>query len=244
MVNKKSKYLPHCVVFLCIVAFVVLNLIIPSIPVVMMSGSVQETLPLIIIDAGHGGMDGGAVSRNGISEKDINLNIAKYLREYLLLLGFDVIMTRESDQSLHTKESTIRSQKSADLTTRLKIMNEHLNATVVSIHLNSFPQSKSAKGAQVFYSKNDDQSKGLGELTQTTLVEILDKTNNRLAKESYDTIYIMKNALNTTILVECGFLSNDHDVALLSDEHYQNKVAFAICLSLVRYWGKNTISIT
>lgn len=244
MRNKKGKYLTFGVVFLCFLAFVVLNLVIPTIPVIMMSGSGDETLPIIVLDAGHGGVDGGAVSRSGVAEKDINLNIARNLRDYLVLMGFRVVMTRESDQSLHTKENTVRSQKSADLTTRLKIMNEHLNATVISIHLNSFPQSKSAKGAQVFYSKNDDQSKILGETAQETLVEVLDKSNRRLAKEGYDTIFIMRNALNTTILVECGFLSNEHDVALLSDEHYQNKVAFAICLSLLRYLGKDTVPIT
>lgn len=244
MMKRKNKYLASGIVFLCIMAFFFLNLIIPSIPVIMMSKNDGGELPLIILDAGHGGMDSGASSRSGIAEKDINLSIVKYLKEYLLFSGFEVITTRESDQSLHTTENTIRSQKVADLETRLKIMNQNLNAIVISIHLNSFPQSQEVKGAQVFYSKNDDQSKILGELTQATLVEVLDKTNHRLAKKSYDTIYIMKNALNTTILVECGFLSNNHEAALLVDEHYQNKVAFAICLSLLRYLGENTIPIS
>ncbi|NBL00625.1 MAG: N-acetylmuramoyl-L-alanine amidase, partial [Erysipelotrichia bacterium] len=219
MMKRKNKYLASGIVFLCVLAFFFLNLIIPSIPVIMMSNNNKEgELPLIILDAGHGGMDGGASSRSGIPEKDINLSIVKYLKEYLLLFGFNVITTRESDQSLHTTEKTIKAQKSADLETRLKIINQNLNAIVVSIHLNSFPQSHDVKGAQVFYSKNDDQSKILGELTQATLVEVLDKTNHRLAKKSYDTIYLMKNALNTSILVECGFLSNDHEAALLTDD--------------------------
>ena len=224
------------VIGLFVLSFFVLNLGIPSIMVVMMARP-QSTLPLIVLDAGHGGMDGGAVSANGIIEKEINLNIANQLREYLLFSGFDVVMTREEDVSLHTTEKTVREQKTADLKARLKIMNESLHAVVISIHLNSFPKDPASKGAQVFYAPNGEQSKFFGNLAQKTLVETLNPANHRLAKESYDTIYVMRKALNTAILVECGFLSNAHEAALLTDEHYQNKIAFAIYLSLLRYLG-------
>lgn len=194
----------------------------------------------IIIDAGHGGIDGGASSADGTPEKGINLDIALKLRDYLTVAGFNTIMIREEDISLHEDDaSTIKQQKRSDLKARLEIADKNPDAIYISIHLNHFP-NKRAKGAQVFYSPNNENSKLLGEVTQETLTQILDKNNNRLCKESYDTIYIMKNIKNPAIIIECGFLSNPQETDLLKTPEYQNKISYTICMSLIKYINQSS----
>lgn len=192
--------------------------------------------PTIIIDAGHGGFDGGTSTDDGISEKGINLNISLYLKEYLDFLGFNVVMTRETDTSTESEGlTTIRSRKSSDLHNRMSLMEKTDNAIFVSIHQNHFSSSK-YKGAQVFYSSNfSEQSSLLAENIQDSIVYYLQKDNTRQIKPCGTSVYLIYKAVKPAVLVECGFLSNPEDAENLQDEIYQRKMALCIALGILNY---------
>lgn len=189
----------------------------------------------VILDAGHGGVDGGAVSADGLAEREITLAIAQMARDYLELSGIQVVMTRETNDSIHDSSAvTLREQKNSDLKNRVKIAGQHPDAMLVSIHLNSFPDT-TQHGAQVFYKGNDTASQQVGQVAQETLKEVLNPENQRVAKAIPEEIYLMRNINNTAVLMECGFLSNPEEAALLGTEDYQQDVAFAIYLTVMRY---------
>ena len=189
----------------------------------------------IILDPGHGGIDGGAIGVDGLVEKDINLEIALTLRSMLEASGFEVLMTRETDISIHDPSAkTIKQQKTSDLKNRLKMTQENPDAIFVSIHQNQFPLGK-YKGAQVFYGRKNEQSKVLAELVQATMIEQLDHTNKRKCKEGGKELYLLYESEVPTVLVECGFVSNPEEAALLATEEYRKKVAFSIYSSLMKY---------
>ncbi len=194
------------------------------------------TRPVVILDPGHGGVDGGAES-NGITEKEINLAIAHKVREFCTLFGFEVRMTRQEDVSIHDADkTTIRAQKNSDLKNRLKIMTEDANAVVVSIHLNKFPQSR-VKGAQVFYAPKSQGSDLLAQTVQDSFRTLLQPENTRQIKKADSSLFLLyNNTVNPAVLVECGFISNPEEAALLKTEDYQDKVAFAICCSLLQFY--------
>ncbi len=193
-------------------------------------------LPTIIIDAGHGGEDGGAVSQNGSLEKDINLIIANELNSMLKLSGFETIMTREDDVSIYDEYAdTIKKKKVSDLKNRLKIIKSEPNCIFISIHQNKFTDSKYS-GAQVFYSKNDENSQILANSIKDSIVSMLQPDNKREIKPSNGSIYLLDNANVPAVLVECGFLSNAKEAALLSDSSYQKKITFAIYNGILDYW--------
>ena len=198
--------------------------------------SVQKTETdknFIIIDAGHGGMDGGAVGATGLLEKDINLKVAKYLCEIAKADGKKVVMTRDEDVSLNTSESEkVRTQKRSDLENRRKILQQNSSGIFVSIHMNKFEQ-QSVRGAQVFYAPND-QSRILAQNIQTALKEGIDGENNRIAKEAPSGLYIFKGCTSTAVVVECGFVSNPEEEKLLSQEDYQKKLAECIYKGLCK----------
>lgn len=197
----------------------------------------------IILDAGHGGFDGGAVASDGTVEKDINLKIALRLRDFLKLAGFEVIMTRESDVSTDDVESDIISvRKKSDLKNRLKLMNDYPEAIFVSIHLNKFTTSAAA-GSQVFYGTRRKESKPLGEYIQQSIVRLLQPENKRVNKQATDSTYILYNAPIPAVLVECGFLSNTAELARLKSEEYQNKTAFAVFCGITEYYTKKTAEV-
>lgn len=190
----------------------------------------------IIIDAGHGGFDGGAQAEDGTQEKDINLLIANNLQNFLKLGGFDVIMTRTSDEGIEDDNTdTIAHRKVSDMKKRLKIINQNPDAIFVSIHLNKFTTS-SAKGAQVFYSPNTIESKTLAECIQKSTVSLIQPENERIAKKGDKTIYLLKNSSIPSVIVECGFLSNKEDLTLLKDKEYQLKMAFSIYCGILEYF--------
>ena len=181
----------------------------------------------IVIDAGHGGMDGGAVGNNGTLEKDINLKVAMFLKEIAEADGKTVIMTRETDTSLHTTDSAkIRNQKRSDLQERKNVLQANTDSVFVSIHMNKFEQ-ESVKGAQVFYADND-ASRNLAQNIQSALIEGLNDGNKRVAKPAPESLYIFKGCNSTAVVVECGFLSNKEEEALLATEEYQKKLAVCI----------------
>lgn len=182
----------------------------------------------IYIDAGHGEWDPGKVAKDGTLEKDINLSISKYLQSYLEQSGGFVLTTRIDDTTLSNK-------KREDLKERKNIANNEEVDILVSIHQNSFPK-ENVKGAQVFYYHNSEGSKVLAEAVQNRLKEI-DKTNDRVAKENKN-YYILKETKMPAIIVECGFLSNEEENNNLKNEEYQKKIAWAIYLGIIDYYGK------
>ena len=195
-----------------------------------------STRPVVILDPGHGGVDGGAQG-NGIVEKEVNLAIAKKVREFCVLFGFEVQMTRQEDISIHDEgKETIRAQKNSDLKNRLAMMTADPTSVAVSIHLNKFPQSR-VKGAQVFYAPRSQGSELLAQTIQDNFRGLLQPDNTRQIKKADSSLFLLyNNTVTPAVLVECGFLSNPEEAALLASEDYQDKVAFAICWSLLQFY--------
>lgn len=209
---------------------------LPDIPPTQSAAATMQSGRTVIIDAGHGGVDGGAVSADGIVEKHINLSIALKLKMLCEIFGYNVIMTREADISIHDADATtIKAQKTSDLHNRLKIADEHPDAILISIHQNKF-QSTSSKGMQVFYSSNDAGSKVLAEAIQSFTKNNLMTDNERVTKPITKSVYLIYNAKQPAVLVECGFLSNREEAQMLNDEEYQQKLAYCIFGGLQEYY--------
>ena len=179
----------------------------------------------VILDAGHGGEDGGAVSQSGAVESHINLAIAQKLDQILGLYGVDVVMLRTEDISLHDSGSqTLRQKKISDLHNRVAAIEAIPNATLISIHQNTFTGGSKYYGAQVFYA-NPERSLTLAQRAQDILRQALGQENNRRATEIPDSVYLMNHITCRAILIECGFLSNPTEDALLQTGQYQTKIA-------------------
>lgn len=187
----------------------------------------------IIIDPGHGGFDGGAVASDGTPEKDINLEISKTLKCFLTHFGFDVVMTRDTDISTESA-SEKKNKKTSDLYNRLALMKEQEDAIYVSIHLNKFTSS-SVCGAQTFYSQNADGSDVLAQSIHSNIINMLQPENTREIKKGTKSIFLLKNATCPTVIVECGFLSNNEELIKLKDENYQRMMAFCIFCGIMDY---------
>lgn len=184
----------------------------------------------VVIDAGHGGADPGKVGVGGELEKDINLKIAKYLKQFLLLEGVDVVMTREGDGGLYDEGAS--NKKVQDMKRRLEIIESAAPELVVSIHQNSYHEEY-VKGAQVFYYSTSAKSKELAELMQEQLRK-LDTENKRQAKDN-NTYFLLKKTAYPIVIVECGFLSNREEAGELSTEYYQEKMAWNIYMGIMQY---------
>lgn len=182
---------------------------------------------LIVIDPGHGGMDGGGVGVNDILEKDLNLQIAKRLEQKLMEQGYQVVMTRTEDISLHEEgKKTVREQKNSDLKKRALIANEQKAGLFVSIHMNKF-ESPEIKGAQVFYKKEDSHGEQYAKYIMEEL-KILDSENHRQAKPLPNKNLTFSKLNVPAVLVECGFISNAEEAKKLGEETYQESIADAI----------------
>lgn len=193
----------------------------------------------IIVDAGHGEPDGGAISPGGVLEKDLNLAIAGFLQGYLEQSGISVIMTRTDDSGIFDSGSkTIRQKKRSDLANREKIIEESGADLFVSIHMNQFQDAKYS-GPQVFYSVNHPSSKALAESVQKEMNAILEPERERVIKPAGKEIYLLKSAKLPAILAECGFLSNPREEKLLTDESYQKRTAWAIYCGIIKYLSVN-----
>ena len=195
-------------------------------PIIHETIALPSTNKLIVIDAGHGGFDPGAIGVTGKEEKTINLAIALKLQALLEQSGANVVLTRATDEA-------VAQSKKEDMKVRKIIKDESDGDIFISIHLNSFPEEK-YKGAQVFYPKGNEESKIMAENIQKSLINILDKGNNRIAKELKD-IYLIKNSKIPSNIVECGFVSNSEEEAKLSTSEYQDKIAWAIYIGLTEY---------
>lgn len=186
----------------------------------------------IVIDAGHGGIDGGATSCTGVLESQLNLEIALRLEDMFHLLGYDTIMIRRSDESIYTQGNTIASQKVSDLKERVRITNETRNAILISLHQNTFQDSK-YHGAQVFYSDNE-HSRKIAQLLQSSVISTLNPDSQRKSKPAKG-VYLMEHINCPGILVECGFLTNPEEEAKLRDSAYQMKLCAVISTVLSSY---------
>lgn len=207
-------------------------------PMPLPNTGVNNSDKTIVIDAGHGGEDPGAVSSFSMAkEKDITLVIAKNARKLLEDAGYKVIMTRTEDVLKYEGDNiSMTSKRRQDLLQRKKIMDESNADIVISIHLNSFTDS-AYSGAQTFYTKDSLSSKKLAVSLQESLREILDPENDREALLKKEDIIITKNCKTTTTIVECGFLSNAEEEALLCDEEYQMKISEAIKAGVDSYFS-------
>ena len=195
------------------------------------SKNAESEKPCIVLDAGHGGSDPGKVTDDDIKEKDINLAIVKKLKTLFENKGFKVVLTRNSDKVMASEDSP--NVKVEDMRNRVALITKTNPVMTVSIHQNSF-SSPEVKGAQVFYYGQSAEGEALAKLVQASLIERVDPENHRQAKanESY---YLLKRTVSPTVIVECGFLSNPAEVALLTGEDYQNRLVWAIHMGVMEF---------
>lgn len=198
---------------------------------VLKENGTKETRHTIVIDPGHGGNDPGKVAINSALEKDVNLAIALKLKKYLEQEDMEVVMTRQEDKGLY--EETDSNKKVHDMKNRLAIMEGAKPALVVSVHQNSYHE-ESVSGVQVFYYRDSAEGKRAALLVQEQMIATLQPAKEREAKEN-STYYILKKTTVPTIIVECGFLSNREEADRLTFEDYQERVAWAIHLGIMRY---------
>lgn len=190
------------------------------------AGPVFSRLPdqTLIIDPGHGGEDGGAVSVSGQPESGVNLSIARRLDALMGFYGVRTVMTRQDDVSIHDKAAqTLREKKRSDLQNRVALVNGTENATLISIHQNASPD-RSVRGAHVFYG-DEVLSRPLAGKIQNTFREALDPANDRVPQRAGTGVYLMNHVSCRAVLVECGFLSHEAEELLLQDPNYQKKIA-------------------
>ena len=194
-----------------------------------------DTSVTVILDAGHGGEDGGAIGVNGVYEKDLNLAITKQIASDLKEKGISVICTRNEDVLLYDKTVDYKGRKKMlDLAARLKIARDTENSIFISIHMNSFPQSK-YNGLQVYYSKNDSRSSELANRIQERIREQLQPSNTRKTKAASSGIYLLDRISSPAVLIECGFLSNPAECELLSEETYQKQLSALLADTIADY---------
>lgn len=220
---------------LCLIAAIALLPAMPSRAVFSAARWPEQTL---LIDAGHGGEDGGAVAISGTPESGINLSIVLKLDQLCGLFGIHTQLLRETDTSLADKSAlTLREKKRSDLLKRTEIVNETTNAVFLSVHQNNYSDT-SVHGAQVFY-HDDEVSADWGVYTQSLFSEALDPTNDRVCKPISKEVYLMNHINCRALLVECGFLSNPEEDALLETDSYQTKLAAVLLASYTTYLPVN-----
>lgn len=188
----------------------------------------------VIIDAGHGGFDGGAVAPDGTLEKDLNLSVALKLDSVLKIMGYDTVLVRDTDVSTADDKGTERSQKVSDIKARLRLTEKYKDALFVSIHMNKYT-SPQPHGAQVFYSQVDG-SKELAECIQRSITAGVQTDNKRVVKKTTKDIYLLYHAVIPSVIAECGFISNPNDLLKLKSDEYQLKMAAAIAAGINDYY--------
>ena len=193
-----------------------------------------KEIPVVVIDAGHGGTDPGKVGVDGSLEKDINLAIAERLKTYLQQDDVKVIMTRETDMGLYSE--TDSRKKMADMKKRCEIIEESGADLVVSIHQNSYHE-ESVSGGQVFYYRDSSKGKALAAILQDRFDYVLGEQNRRLPKSNAN-YYLLLHVKCPIVIVECGFLSNRREAALLNSGEYQDKLAYTIHMGIMEYLNK------
>lgn len=194
------------------------------------------TNKIIGIDPGHGGVDPGAVSKNGVKEDEINLKIALKLKRFIEQSGGIAVLTRDTDKGLYTEQSkTLRQMKTEDLKNRKELILNSTCEVFVTIHLNSFTRAK-YYGAQTFYNNEFEESKKLAHIIQEELKNVLDSENLRIPAHR-DDVYLLQDMTIPTVLVEAGFLSNEKEEKLLTQSEYQEKIAWSIYVGIMKYFS-------
>lgn len=188
----------------------------------------------IVIDPGHGGIDGGGMSASGVYEKEINLSISYYLKTYLENCGYNVVLTRSGDYDLASKGSNNR--KKEDISKRVDIINNENTILFISIHCNIY-SDESIRGAQTFYNSTYEENKILSNKIQNRLCNILKNTNRK--EKSITDKYLIDKSIKTGCLIEVGFLSNKEEFNLLVNPAYQDKIAYSIYIGIMEFLGIN-----
>lgn len=218
----------------CLLAMVVMAVKYGSIHVTGSGDAYIKETPVVVVDAGHGGTDPGKVGVDGSLEKDINLAVAERLKTYLEQDDVKVIMTRETDTGLYSE--TDSRKKMADMKKRCEIIEESGADLVVSIHQNSYHEEP-VSGGQVFYYRDSSKGKALAEILQDRFDYVLGDQNRRLPKANSN-YYLLLHVKCPIVIVECGFLSNRKEAALLNSGEYQDKLAYTIHMGIMEYLNK------
>ena len=218
----------------CLLAMVVMAVKYGSIHVTGSGDAYIKETPVVVVDAGHGGTDPGKVGVDGSLEKDINLAVAERLKTYLEQDDVKVIMTRETDTGLYSEANSRK--KMADMKKRCEIIEESGADLVVSIHQNSYHE-ESVSGGQVFYYRDSSKGKALAEILQDRFDYVLGDQNRRLPKANGN-YYLLLHVKCPIVIVECGFLSNRKEAALLNSGEYQDKLAYTIHMGIMEYLNK------
>lgn len=220
----KKRYI---VVALILLVVTLACIIVPSIKVEVKPRSKYT----IVIDAGHGGRDGGSVGVNGSVEKELNLAYAKTLQKLLAKAGVNVIMTRTTDSGLYNEDAN--NKKLSDMRKRREIINNAQPDLVISIHMNSFPLD-SCKGAKTFYQIGSDVSCSAAKSVQNSLHYYIENASSTVGAGDY---YILNCTPYTSILIECGFVSSPSEEQLLNDDNYRDKFIYAVYCGVIMYLG-------
>ena len=232
----EKRYLSFFAFLLC--AALVFCRLQSSFPTAALQAGKEETFT-VIIDAGHGGMDAGAIGINGALEKNLNLAYAETLAALFREAGVNVLMTRNEDSLvLKEGEENSPSRKACDLKNRVEIGSGIENALFLSVHMNSFPESK-YKGFECYYSLNNEESRVYAEAIQCAVKEKHEPNSRRCAKGSED-IYLLAHLNIPAVLIECGFISNKEDAAKLSSKDYQKELCFSVFYAIMEMKEKTS----
>ncbi len=232
--RERIRITVFCVYVLCLFSFIMFSLNKSDNKVMSTVNPVNKNEFVIIVDAGHGGSDGGAVASDGTFESVLNLQIANKLNDVLSAVGFNTYMTRTDDNSIGDSSSTIRSEKVSDIHKRMDIMNSFENCIFVSVHQNFYP-GVSSWGTQVFYSGNNNESELIARSVQLSVSDLIQNDNKRTVKKSGSEIYLLYRAEKPAILVECGFMSNKNELEKLKNDTYQKEIAYSITNGIINY---------
>lgn len=233
---KRKQLLSAAIILLCLSVFLFL-MFRSTRRITLETAAPVRTLPPVLIDPGHGGEDGGAVSGD-VLEKHINLAVSHDVADLLRLCGYTVSMTRDTDDALTNEGEDVRKRKYNDMKMRLDLYNATPDNVVVSIHQNKFDAAAS-HGAQVFYSPNHPNSAVLAEALRKSVTGMLQPDNTRTCKTAGKEIFLLKNARVPAVIVECGFISNRQERELLVTDDYQKQLALAIAAGLMNYVNTN-----
>ena len=234
------KALLCCGGFLC--AAFAFHALTTGLPAISAFSAAEKPPETVVIDPGHGGEDGGAVSPGGVQESHINLAVSKQLRDLLRFAGVPTAMTREEDVTICDEGlGTIRARKASDIRNRVAIVNGTENAVLLSIHQNSLPSSTVTHGAQVFWNQQEG-AEALAEAIQTSLNGSINVGNEKHTKQIPPTVYLMNHVTVPAVLVECGFLTNQEETKRLQDETYQRALAVSIAAGYLRGTSEGELS--
>ncbi len=245
IIGRKAYYRTRCVLKIALIAVLLIAFSFSVAGVryereLYASADSEAKSKLVIIDPGHGGEDPGAIGVTGVYEKDLNMQISLELAECLKQYGYTVLLTRTTDNLLYTEAENIKGlRKIYDLKNRCAIANEHTDAVFISIHMNSYSQEK-YEGTQVYYSPSDSESAALAGKIQASVKSRLQSENNRQTKSGKG-IYLLENTEALSVLVECGFITNENECKRLSDHQYQKDLALAITLGITEYTEGKTV---